>query len=77
MALRSLLVRVVRRLLRGGGPSSPREPYESPPAPPSGASPSQPADPPAREAKAWYLDGSTEGWDSTNPGTEPERRNLR
>jgi hypothetical protein len=78
MAVRKLLRGVVRRLLRAGGPSSPREPSEVPVPAPARSTPSvEPPAAPAPEARAWYLDGQQEGWDATNPGTEPERRNLR
>jgi hypothetical protein len=42
-----------------------------------------PADPPAKTAEKatedlpWYLQGDRDaGWDATNPGTEPEKKNL-
>lgn len=74
---------MIRRLLRGAlkrarGEALPAEPPRAVPEPARTA----PEPPPAkarddRSDRAWYLQPDTDGWDATNPGSEPERKNLK
>lgn len=87
MGLRDLAKRAIGRALSGGAaPSSPpptRTPEAVRPAapPPAAGAPVPP--PPERETdraeKPWFLQDAedVEGWDETNPGQEPGKKNLR
>jgi hypothetical protein len=74
---------IARKVIGRGRPEAPRSapPPAAPPAAPSAAARPQPAAAPeaAAEEKPWYLQGTEdlEGWDETNPGEEPGKKNLR
>lgn len=56
-------------------PYAPAAPVQTAaPVPPPSPAPSPTAAP--AEALPWYLQNDTDGWDATNPGTEPETKNL-
>jgi hypothetical protein len=81
MGLRDRIRGVVKQALTGGGgPSSPKaaggavvKPSGPAPAEKPAGKPGDPTD------GAWYLQGQEdiEGWDQTNPGSEPGKNNLR
>lgn len=89
MGLRDKIRGVVQKAFNGGGgPSSPKpagsnSPAAHVPPPAANVKPSAKADG-SDKAKgvtdgAWYLEGQAdiEGWDQTNPGSEPGQENLR
>ncbi len=61
-------------------PGVARVPAAAPPVAPPVAPLAAPAGkaefPAAAEPLPWYLQNDTDGWDATNPGTEPETKNL-
>lgn len=72
MGLRDLAKKIVGKVK--AEPSSPHgpAPHVTPHSPPPG--------PPAKEGdKPWYLQGQEDldGWDETNPGEEPGKKNLK
>lgn len=72
MGLRDLAKKLVGKVK--ADPSSPHgpTPHVTPHSPPPG--------PPAKEGdKPWYLQGQEDldGWDETNPGEEPGKKNLK
>ena len=86
MGLRDLAKRTLQRAVSGGAAPSSPPPSRTPPA--SEAKPAAPrpaaAPPPQdqetdRAEKPWYLEGQEdiEGWDESNPGEEPGKKNLR
>lgn len=85
MGLRDLAKRALHRAVSGGAaPSSPPPPRPAPVVtPPAAAAPPSPpastADPEDRADKPWFMqsDDDLEGWDETNPGAEPGKKNLR
>jgi hypothetical protein len=89
MGLRDKLRGAVGRLMKGGGgPSSPRPTEPVKVARPTPAAPQATPTKAAAGAQtadgkptddAWYLQGQedVEGWDQTNPGSEPGKSNLR
>lgn len=87
MGLRDLAKRAIGRALSGGAaPSSPppaRTPEPAarpaPAPPPAAAAPPPPETETDRAEKPWFLQSGedVEGWDETNPGQEPGKKNLR
>ena len=87
MGLRDLAKRAIRRAVSGGAaPSSPPPPRtETPPERPEPAHASVVSAPPPpdretdRAEKPWFMQNEEdlEGWDETNPGAEPGKKNLR
>ena len=72
IGLRRALRKVVGRLRREGD-----APVEAAPAAEPPATEAPRVDPATGEVLPWYLQGDRDdGWDATNPGTEPSRKNL-
>lgn len=87
MGLRDLAKRAIRRAVSGGAaPSSPPPPRTETPAarePDTHPSVVSAPPPPDRETdradRPWFMQNEEdlEGWDETNPGAEPGKKNLR
>jgi len=89
VGLRDLAKRAIKRAVSGGAAPSSPPPVRVPPAgtvpPVHEAHVAGPASPPPsdhetdRAEKPWYLQGQedVEGWDQSNPGDEPGKKNLR
>ncbi len=72
IGLRRALKKVVGRLRRDEEPVA-----DSPHADQAPATEVEKVDPLTGEVLPWYLQGDRDdGWDATNPGTEPSRKNL-